>query len=330
MTGCSIVRVEPHHNPDEGRNIINDNFACVEATITDIQVNASTGSTIVSAGTNVNVELSFTGAVPIYQVSVVSSAVTYTNSAATTSTLGGIAAGSTFSAKTIQEMFDDLLYPYQTPAFTSFSRTNLSSTYELGQTVLIGSQTFTWTTSNSTNVSANTISIVQNFSPTTTVLSGSANDGTQNLTLANSYSAGSLTTTTLYTISAKNSLGSTFTSTISRTWYPRWYYGKFSGTSINASELVALPSNALASSVVGTYYSIPSSVSAEYVYFAIPNTLAQPSDFRDSTGGCFGTNFPYSVQGSVVVTNAYGVNITYTVYRFTNPTLGALTAWLCP
>ena len=53
--------------------------------------------------------------------------VNYVNSASTTSTVGGITAGSTFPApgKTMQEMWDLLLYPYQPPAFTSFNQSGL-------------------------------------------------------------------------------------------------------------------------------------------------------------------------------------------------------------
>jgi len=256
---------------------------------------------------------------------------TYTNPAPTTATLGGIPAGTTFSAQTMQQMFDALLYPYQTPAFSSFSRTGFASTYELGQTIAVDSQTFTWGTSNSPNVSAGTITITQNFAPSTTLYGPGNNVLSTAITLSNTYSAGTSTTTTLYTISGYNTQGSAMSNaTISRSWRPRWYYGKFSGATINSSELVNLGTSALVSSVVGTYYTIGSSASAEYIYFAIPNTLAQPSDFRDSTGGCFGTNHPYSVQGTVSVVNAYGVTINYTVYRFTNPTAGGLNAWLCP
>lgn len=329
LTAYTIVHVEPNHEPNEGRIIINNNFDGLNAVVGNIQSASATGSTIVTAGTYTTVSQSFSGVVPIYQVDVRTSAITYSNTGTTPTTIGGISAGSTFNTKTVQEMFDSLLYPYQTPAFTAFARTNLSSTYELGQVVLSGAQTFTWSTSNSGNVSANTISIVQNFSPVTTLVNGGANVGTTAITLTSIFSSATLSTNTLYTISATNSLNSTFSSTIARTWLPRWYYGKFSGSSINPTQLVALPTNALVSNVVNTYYVIPTGATPEYIYFAIPNTLAQPSDFRDSNAGCFGTNWPYAVQGSVAVTNAYGVVITYTVYRFTNPTAGGLNAWLC-
>lgn len=104
-----------------------------------------------------------------------------------------------------------------------------------------------------------------------------------------------------------------------------FYYGKFSGATINASELVSLPQNLFTNSIVNAYYTVPTSTVPEYVYFAVPNTFAQPSDFKDSTGGCFGVNWPYQIQGSVVV----GA-VTYVVYRFINKTAGAGNVWLCP
>lgn len=61
---------------------------------------------------------------------------TYSNPNPTTKTLGGINAGTTFSNKTIQEMFDMLLYPYI--AISGFSiSTNISGAKEKGITLTI-------------------------------------------------------------------------------------------------------------------------------------------------------------------------------------------------
>lgn len=103
------------------------------------------------------------------------------------------------------------------------------------------------------------------------------------------------------------------------------YFGKFSGSSVNASELVLLPQSTFTNSVVGSFYTVSASTTPEYVYFAVPNTFNQPSDFRDSTGGCFGVNWPYQIQGNVIVGP-----ITYVVYRFINQTAGSGNVWLCP
>jgi len=256
------------------------------------------------------------------------SSVTYTNSTPTTTTLGGIASGSTFSAQTMTEMWNALLYPYQTPAFTSFNRTNLSSPYDLGEAIPIGSQTFSWATSNSSNVSANTITIQQLYPSTSTLLSGGANDGSEVINLTVDISSTTPTTISMYRITATNSQGSTFTSTISNSWRHRWYYGKSVNTSVTNSEITGF-TNALVTSVTNNYITFGATGSPQYGYLVIPQGLGQPSDLRNSTSGCFGSNIPYSLLGTTSFANAYGVSTTYNVYRTTNAFAGSLNTWLC-
>jgi hypothetical protein len=311
LSGCSIIHVEAYHGPNAGRIIINDNFDCLENTIDSLQVASATGSTIVTAGTYTTVSVSFSGNVPVYQVDVIPSAITFTNATATPTTIGGISAGSTFSNKTMTEMWNALLYPYQTPAFTSFSRTNLNSTYELGEVMVAGSQTFTWSTSNSSNVSANTITIVQNIAPVTTLLSNSANDGTEIVVTPTTYSAGTSSTVTLYTITAYNSLNSPFSTTISRSWRPRIYYGTSLTTPLVEANIEALANNPLASGFAGTY----SFAAGGYKYFCYPSSFGTATVFTDT-----GTNFnvPMEPVYVVSVTNIYGVTANYNVHRSTN------------
>lgn len=254
---------------------------------------------------------------------------TYTNSTPTTATLGGISAGSTFAAQTMQQMFDALLYPYQTPAFSSFARTNLTTTYEVGEPIPIGSQTFTWATSNSSNVSANTITIEQLSPSTTTLVSGSANDGTQAITLSINISSSTSATVSLYRITATNTQGNTFTRSITANWRNRWYYGKSVNTSLTAAQATGLTGNALAASVTNSFVTLPSTATPEYGYLVIPNSFSQPSDLRDSTTGCFGSNIPYSLIGTLTFNNIYGISTTYNVYRTTNAFAGALNVWMC-
>lgn len=343
-TACTIVRVESYHGPNAGREIINENFECLNQVLTDIQTTTVTGSTILTQGNNIDLGLTFSGAVPIYDVNVVdnpvfvslsansisattfysgstnlndlltgfaASGVTYTNTSATPTTIGGISAGSTFTGKTMQEMWDLLLYPYQSPAFTSFSRTNLSTTYEVGQTVLVGSQTFTWATSNSSNVSANTITIVQNVAPTTTLYGPAANVGTSAITVSTAYSAGTSSTVTLYTISGYNTQGSQFSTTISRSWRPRIYYGTSATSPLVEADIIALANNPLASGFAGTY----SFVAGDYKYFCYPSSFGTATTFTNTANG---TNVPMEPVYVVSITNSYGVTQNYNVHRTTN------------
>lgn len=259
--------------------------------------------------------------------------VTYTNGSPTPTTIGGIPAGSTFSGQTMQQMWDALLYPYQYPAFTSFSRTNLSSEYELGQQVLIGSQTFSWANSNDSNVNLGSLYIEQLNPITSTLVSGLNPDtpgpSSTGITLSTSISSSSQATLNLYRITGVNTQAGTFSSTISRTWKPRWYYGRSANTSVTASEITGFTST-LTTGVVNGYVSIPSDPSnTTYIYLVVPSTLAQPTDLRDSVAGCFGNNIPYSNLGTVTFNNTYGVSQTYYVYRTVNIVGGALDVWLC-
>lgn len=244
-----------------------------------------------------------------------SNSVLYTNSGATPTTIGGISAGSTFSNKTMQEMWDALLYPYQVPAFSSFSRTNLESTYEVGQLLVAGAQTFTWATTNSSNVSANTISIVQNFAPITTLLSSSANDGTEALVLSDTYSAATSTSVTLYTISAVNSLNNSFSTTISRNWRHKRYWGTHPSFTlpsdsdiINADGASVGAGNEFSTTRVQTRNGIDGA--GNYLFFAWPTSFGTPTFTVNGLPNSAWTK----IGNAISFTNAQGFVESYDVW----------------
>ena len=252
---------------------------------------------------------------------------TYTNLTPTPTTIGGISAGSTFSGQTMQQMWDALLYPYQFPAFTSFSRTGLSSVYELGQDINIGSQTFSWSNSNDSNIQPNSIYIEQ-LSPATVTLASNLNpDGSTGFTLTTTTNRTTTGSLSLYRITGVNTQAGSFNSTISANWRPRWYYGRSTNTSITGAEMTGFTGNALVSSVVNSYVTF--AAGSGYLYLCVPDTLGQPSDLRDSVAGCFGTNIPYNTLSDITITNPYGVSITYKIYRTVNQILGSQNVWLC-
>lgn len=325
LIGCNLVLTK-----DDGSNYSVNLSGCTGG--------GGTGDTYVTTGyTQNNVLYLFrndnvTIEIPL-NIELSGATVTYSNATPTPTTIGGIPAGSTFSGLTMQQMWDALLYPYQYPAFTSFSRTNLSSTYELGQPVLIGSQTFSWANSNDSNVVMGSLYIEQLTPSTVTLVSGLNPDtpgpSSTGITLSTVISSATQSTLNLYRITGTNTQSGTFTSTISRTWLPRWYYGRNANTSIGPSDITGLTST-LTSGVVNSYVTIPVDPSnTTYIYLVIPNTLAQPSDLRDSVAGCFGNNIPYTNLGTVTFNNAYGVSQTYNVYRTVNIVGGSLPIWLC-
>ena len=255
---------------------------------------------------------------------------TYTNATPMPVAVGGWSAGSTFSSLTQTQMWDGLLYPYQYPAITSFSRSGLSGEYEIGDSVTIGSQTFSWAISNSSNVDdgiAGSIRI-DDLNAASTIADSLSNTGSYGATITNAISYNTIGSRSLYRVYAKNTQGGSINSTISRTWKVRWYYGKNASASITDAQMTGLTSD-LVTSVVNGYVNIPATVGGEYGYLCIPNTLTQLTDIRDSVAGCFGTNIPYTTLADKTITNQFGVSVTYKVYRFVNPTAGSVNAWLC-
>lgn len=257
----------------------------------------------------------------------------YVNSASTTSTVGGITAGSTFPTpgKTMQEMWDLLLYPYQPPSFTSFNQGGLLSEYEIGQSISIGLQTFTWGTSNSGNVSDGIPGSIEikELDPVTTIGNSLINDGTEGITLTNAMSKNTIGSKSLYTIYGENTIGGTFNRSISKTWKVMWYFGKNANTSITSGQMTSLSGSDLVTSIVNGYVTQPATGGAQYMYWCVPDILGQPTDIRDSVAGCFGTNIPYTTLSDIPITNAYGVAVNYKIYRSVNPTSAAFTTWLC-
>lgn len=73
-SGFTWLRVEPQNGPNEGRDKINTNFENVATMFGEISVASSTGATIVTSGTNIQVNfLGYSGGtVPIYGVSTTS------------------------------------------------------------------------------------------------------------------------------------------------------------------------------------------------------------------------------------------------------------------
>ena len=146
----------------------------------------------------------------------------YTNSASTPETIGGIDNGSTFSGKTMKEMWDLLLYPYQSPLFTAFSIDGLSGTYEYGTPFTGIDKIFNWTTTNDNNISGSSISI--SGSGITTV-SGLSNDLSETIYMSSITNTNQSIISSNWTISAIDTKNNNFDKTYSIQWRNYIYYG---------------------------------------------------------------------------------------------------------
>lgn len=242
---------------------------------------------------------------------------TYTNVTPVPTTLGGIEVGSTFSSVPITEMFDRLLYPYQAPAFTEFAISGQSTTLEVGNQITAGSKTFTWTTSNSSNVSSSGITL-SDFTNGTVIASGLANTGTTSQTIVAVIKSSA--TSHVYRISAKNTQDTTFTRDFTVNWRWRMYWGTSSLASLTASDITgSLQSSSLVANSAGSF----NFGAGGYKYIAYPAVFGEKFSFKDPS-----TGFDVDMQSpptTTAVSNSFDIGTNYLVHRTTNVLGGSLT-----
>lgn len=244
------------------------------------------------------------------------SGATYTNATPTPEDIGGIGSGSTFTAATMTEMWDALLYPYQYPAFTSFSMSGQASTLECGVEIASGVKTWTWGTSNPSNVATNSIDI-DDVTDATNLITGTANDGTEDVSIG----ASPITKTTTATqhrwrITGENSQTDDFTRDFVVTWYSPFYYGS-GGQGLTVAQLQALTKQVVATGTK-VYTFNPSS---QVMYIAYPASYGTLSSILDPNG--FETIADWTLKVDSFTNNSpdyEGTTVTYNIYEFNNLT----------
>jgi hypothetical protein len=254
--------------------------------------------------------------------------VSYTNSNPIESQIGGIQVGQTFLNKTMQEMWDMLLYPYLAPAFTMFTMTG-TNPLEVGQ-ALPATLSFSWESIRDANVQPGSVHI---FDPVSTIISGQNSDSSVSPVTSYTYPVPvKLTTFGSYswTVQGQNTQGTTYSAALARAWWWRVYWGESSSAALpNEAFIESLNNSSLRSNRSGSYqfaannykylalpaaYGIPSSI----FFQGLPFALADSSDGYNLGGG----NITYT---QVSITNSYGITSTYNVFRSKNPLVGAVT-----
>jgi hypothetical protein len=246
----------------------------------------------------------------VIQAATGGSAGTYTNATPMPVSVGGLAAGSTFDAATMAEMFDGLLYPYQAPAFTAFAIAGQTTPLEVGASIATN-RTFTWSTSNSSNVVANQISLVDITGGSTLIASGLANDGTE----ATSYPAAPIqktsATTHTFQINGLNTQSGSFSATYTVTWQWKKFYGESASAGpLTEVNVEALP-GALSSAFAGTY----AFNAGGYKYLCYPASFGTATTFKDASTNL---DVPFEASYTVNLTNDYSQMTSYRVHRSTN------------
>jgi len=235
----------------------------------------------------------------------------YNNLAPTPTTIGGISAGSTFTDQTMQEMWDALLYPYQAPAFTSFSIQGQSTIIEVGSTVP-ANPTFNWTETNIGNVNPNTTTIKNSGTPIATNVSN-----TSPYAATDSSVRKDVATSNTWSIEQINTHSNVFSRNFTVSWQWRVYFGESTSTPLNETQIESLRVGQLQSGFATTYVY----QTTGYKYVCYPSALGLATNFTDT-----GTNLdvPFEAPYTVSVTNANGVTTNYNVHRSTNIINGSL------
>jgi hypothetical protein len=244
-----------------------------------------------------------------------SDTVTYTNSTPMPTTFGGLASGSTFDATPIETVLNSLLYPYQVPTISAFTISGQTTTLEVGDSVTSGNKTFTWSTTNSSNITANSL-VIRDVTNAVDLATGLANDGSEIINFVSPISKTSSTSHT-WRLTATPTQGANITRDYSVNWRLRMFYGESTNTSLTESQIEALRVSQLNTTANGTY----AMAAGGYKYFAYPTSWGLRTTFKDTS-----TNLDVAMEAAttVSVTNSFGVTTNYYVHRTTNQLGGSI------
>jgi hypothetical protein len=226
----------------------------------------------------------------------------------------------------MQQMFDQLLYPYQAPAFASFSL-GFGGLQEIGFTISTG-QTFTWSTNNSTNISPNTISIA-GYNLTT--LTGLPNSGSEPVVFTSSVtrSAGDGVGSRSWSIQATNTHSGSFSTSTSIRWDWKMFAGTSTNTTLTANQITGLTNyNSVKTGFAGTF----NMSAGGYKYFVFEDVYGSPTTFVDTSNnlnvamyaGYPNTDAHGNTYDLVTVINSYSQAGAYRVYRTLNQLGGTI------
>ena len=226
----------------------------------------------------------------------------YSNATPILSALGGIEVGETFSNQTMQQMWDNLLYPYLGPLINTVTLNPAATYYENGDTIvlpIIG-----------TNVT------VRSDPFTSLVLSRSGSAWTNVYTLPIVSGAqvpvndpADVTDTTTYTVTANDGVGPAITKTATYTFIYPYYYGEdadgLNGAQIRAlTNVISPPTDDL---------TLTFSPNAERVYFAIPPGATPYTQVLDQN--LFDVTADFLPSSTISITGLDGTSQTYMVYE---------------
>lgn len=247
----------------------------------------------------------------------------------TTVAVGGAPVGSTFSAATMQQVFDTIFYTYQNSAFSSFYIQQLGVSqpvYEVGRTISGSNYTFLWSTTYPSNVKPNSIKIYNNINTIiSTPTSGMPNDYNQVISVP--------TITNNSATSYVWKIGGTRTNNTGMaqaTYGVTWRFKRYWGNSVDATPTSGMVQTLAYSDLNGHLVNgiFPfSAASGTYKHICYPSTAPSAVLFRDNLtllnmamadptdGYTIPTTNGNWYYRNVNIPNQYGIVNTYKCFR---------------
>lgn len=249
-----------------------------------------------------------------------SSNVYYSNPNPSSITVGGILVGSTFNNLSVQQMFDNMFYPYVGPV--SSISPNIT-TIEYGNSTQIIN--LNWSISAKKNVVISASITIPGSSTVTLSTTPIAANTTSFSSVSNVSPV--LNTNTTFTLNvndynSSNSTGGTKTATANVTWSNRRYWG----TLPTSSPLVSVSSATFSHSMISSLSSELNNgyaqtrtitrTTSDYVVFIWPTNVVNLSATPPvATIGGFGVNAFTKTRSNVAFTNQWGYVTYYDVWR---------------
>lgn len=227
-----------------------------------------------------------------------------------TVTVGGITPSYDLQAHTIEEILEQLLTPYVNPVFTSFSVSGQATTVEVG-TTLSGSKTFTWSIAVNSGV-VPTIDLYDNTAAST-LLAGTANDGTQAQTVTTIQLNSNAATQSWRGIGNNTSPPGTFNSSnfvVTARFYR--FFGPTASSPANSAEVRALPISVFHTGA--SVFNLDTGNTLTKFVVALPPgvTISQVIDLDALNANI---TSEYILTGTVNVLDAGSTNRSYNIYE---------------
>lgn len=242
---------------------------------------------------------------------------TYTNTTPTPVTIGGILAGSTFTAQTMQQMWDRLLYPYIAPTVVLNTTSPLPGVREVG-TSLSPINLHSVTTRHTNPISL--VEFYRNSVLIHTQASPLPNGGNEDFVDSTAVSSN-----TSYFVRVGDGTATTDSNIQSYTFLPGIYHGVSPSVLTTGAEIMSnfSASVALSSSRAVTYtFDATGGGGSNYLY------IAYPVIYGPVAGSTFG-GFAFSDYTTVIspLTNASGLTQNYYILRTNNVYSSAGLIW---